>query len=120
MKGRPLRLGKDFKVPANPCPCCNAKLDAATGILGPGLEGGTPDVGCYTICYSCGEILIIGIGLVLLKLSPAQIADAKTDTRWDTLQKLSRAALRAQAKRPFKTEPYVPVALLPPPHKAQP
>lgn len=91
--------GEDYMIPASPCPCCGARLDGATRVDGPGLRKGIPEPGALTVCLLCGEILVIGVGLVLAKPTAAQRAAAERNGVWALLEQMARTAMRLDRSR---------------------
>ncbi len=56
---------KSHRTPASKCPCCDAKLDAATGIGG----DTPPDPGSFSICSYCKSLLVYDNDLALRKVT---------------------------------------------------
>jgi hypothetical protein len=62
------------RTPGRPCPYCGYTLNAAT----PAKEGEPgPSPGDISLCFNCGEILVIDEGLVIREPTPEELERAE-------------------------------------------
>lgn len=66
----------DTRLPADYCPLCGYKLDAASS-----PTKATPDPGDCSVCLSCASALVFGDNLRLRVMTTSEIADMHPDDR---------------------------------------
>lgn len=82
-------------IPADRCPGCRARLDAATCATQPGAA---PSVGDFTICFECGLCLRFARGLALAPATPAEVLTLPAETQRQ-IGRVTAAVLSARARR---------------------
>lgn len=75
---------------AVPCPVCDHKIDAMTGVD----HDAAPKAGDFTVCIYCGNVLRITDGLGLRIATTDEIASATPETR--RIIKAAQFAIRSR------------------------
>lgn len=86
-----------------PCPECGYKWDAATQVtpLGKG-ERVSLDIGTYTVCLNCGQIVQVGVGYVPVPTTLEKIALQEQDLKHlAMIGKLQQEARRLRWERGY-------------------
>lgn len=89
-------LGPDTQVPESRCPHCKEKLDGAFEV---GSNGRPPAPGSVSLCISCGNWMVFGPDLRLVRPSSKMLAEIKKNRRCQIAYHAVMKVLRNRARK---------------------
>jgi hypothetical protein len=66
------------------CPYCEKALE-----IEPRQDGAIPTVGALLLCQLCGELIMMGDGLIVRKLTMKELIDLQCGINWPALEIMS-------------------------------